>query len=758
MFAAPQPKPAPAPSRPASANVGAPLKPRPVTALARDFSVLRIAAADDPLEREADRLADQVLRATADNRRASLSPPHLARQCAACAEQDEETLLHRQASAAAPLGPAPSSVHAVLHAPGQPLDSGVRSLFEPRFGHDFSQVVVHTGAAAEHSARQVGALAYTVGHHIVFGAGRYAPKSTAGQRLLAHELAHVVQQSGGGVALQREVEKRICVPGLAADDLACAGVRAAATAPGVMLSAAALGAPPAGLGLRVPVHPQAVSGIHEWNSDDAVPEGRANNHNRFTVGGFRLQQICAIDAEGTARVMVYFATGGATPLAVGPNSLQLFVLTHGGTLTARAGNADGLDQPRGLATGTLPAAPDAFSEEPQIYYLAPRLPGYDVVEPPPQPFRIGIYLMQPYLRRLPGGKFAVLYYVASRQMTKFGARFRTEYVVGPEWLGYFRSRADYYAGIAELAFLTPGGESAPPDYVVRSARYIMGVLHNDPERAREGLRAWKAAAEDPGWWLQVAAGYAGAAQPAPRVTTPTLEVVPSPTGVPGGGGLAPPVRPVAPVRVGGGASGGGATATAQALAPEPLVVPQPAPNPAAVPRTRPQGVPGWNRVPAPVARRVPPPSPAASGAAQAAAQALSPKAAVPAPPAAPGALPAIGTAPNQRRQATQTCINAELDILQAEKDQICNNIPGESCSPAKVSPKRLARQPCSRIRARIAAIQDCLNIREVIQRDCFGGVPDAVHARVMGELAGGLAACLALEAVNCAPGHPMAKL
>ncbi len=75
---------------------------------------------------------------------------------------------------------------------------------ERRFGHDFSRVRVHTDAAAEQSARDVNAHAYTVGTDIVFGAGRYAPGSGEGRRLLAHELTHVVQQSGGAAAVQRQ--------------------------------------------------------------------------------------------------------------------------------------------------------------------------------------------------------------------------------------------------------------------------------------------------------------------------------------------------------------------------------------------------------------------------------------------------------------------------------------------------------------------------------------------------------------------------
>ena len=121
-------------------------------------------------------------------------------------------------------------------------------------------------------------------------------------------------------------------------------------------------------------------------------------------------------------------------------------------------------------------------------------------------------------------------------------------------------------------------------------------------------------------------------------------------------------------------------------------------------------------------------------------------------------LPEIGPLPHQRRNPNQTCPNAVLDSLQAEKDRICNSIPGESCSPSKVSPRRLARRPCSEIRRRIQAIGDCLQIRQRIQDECFGGQPDPIHQRVMNELNNGLTACLALEAQNCAPGHPMANL
>ena len=80
---------------------------------------------------------------------------------------------------------------------GHPLESGTRSFMESRFGADFTQVRVHTDATAAEAARSVGALAYTSGQQIVFGAGRYAPDTSTGRRLLAHELTHVVQQRIG---------------------------------------------------------------------------------------------------------------------------------------------------------------------------------------------------------------------------------------------------------------------------------------------------------------------------------------------------------------------------------------------------------------------------------------------------------------------------------------------------------------------------------------------------------------------------------
>ena len=86
---------------------------------------------------------------------------------------------------------------------GRALPSAVRSRLEPRFGADFSNVKIHTGHDAARSAASLNARAYTFGRDVVFGAGQYSPETSAGRRLIAHELAHVVQQRSGGAAAQR---------------------------------------------------------------------------------------------------------------------------------------------------------------------------------------------------------------------------------------------------------------------------------------------------------------------------------------------------------------------------------------------------------------------------------------------------------------------------------------------------------------------------------------------------------------------------
>jgi hypothetical protein len=129
--------------------------------------------------------------------RACACGKHTADQNGECTECRKKRLgLQRRAVGQGP-DVAPPIVHEVLRSPGRPLDDATRGFMESRFNHDFSGVRVHTDARAAESARAVNALAYTVGNHVAFDVGQFAPTTSAGRGLLAHELTHVVQQGGG---------------------------------------------------------------------------------------------------------------------------------------------------------------------------------------------------------------------------------------------------------------------------------------------------------------------------------------------------------------------------------------------------------------------------------------------------------------------------------------------------------------------------------------------------------------------------------
>jgi len=137
-------------------------------------ALYRAVALADPEEQEADRIADRVMRSAG-------SP----------------------SSTLPPVRPGGARTGG-----GRPLDPTDRAYFEPRFGADFSGVRVHSDITAAANARELSANAFTIGSDISFASGRYAPGTTAGRRLLAHELAHVVQQAAGGSArIQREPQQ-----------------------------------------------------------------------------------------------------------------------------------------------------------------------------------------------------------------------------------------------------------------------------------------------------------------------------------------------------------------------------------------------------------------------------------------------------------------------------------------------------------------------------------------------------------------------
>lgn len=143
---------------------------------------LKVNEPGDIYEQEADRIADHVMSISAHS---TVSGPPLRIQ-------------RFTGQPTGQMDTAPASLDQALASPGRPMEPDLRQDMEQRFGHDFSRVRVHSDSVAEQSAEDVNAHAYTVGHNIVFGAGRFVPGTHLGRRLLAHELSHVVQQGGGG--------------------------------------------------------------------------------------------------------------------------------------------------------------------------------------------------------------------------------------------------------------------------------------------------------------------------------------------------------------------------------------------------------------------------------------------------------------------------------------------------------------------------------------------------------------------------------
>jgi hypothetical protein len=156
---------------------------------------LTIGAVDDPLEREADRIADAVVGSGSGSFDVSGARPQVQRMCAGC-EEEEQTVRGKSASVTGPLPAGPASAITGSHGLGRPLSATERGYFEPRFGHRFDSVRIHDGARAAELSAGIGARAFSYGQDVFLGSGQYRPGSDDGRRLLAHELAHTLQQAG----------------------------------------------------------------------------------------------------------------------------------------------------------------------------------------------------------------------------------------------------------------------------------------------------------------------------------------------------------------------------------------------------------------------------------------------------------------------------------------------------------------------------------------------------------------------------------
>jgi len=172
---------------------------------------LKIGSPNDACEREADRVANQVMRlpdrAPAESTLSTSSATPVihrrARPCPGALPGSQAEFLIQSQSAGGEASASPPGFEGGLRAiqgGGSPLAESTRTFFEPRFGAEFSDVRVHSDAGAADLAARVNAKAFTLGRDLVFGSGQYAPETPGGKQLLAHELTHVVQQRQGQVS------------------------------------------------------------------------------------------------------------------------------------------------------------------------------------------------------------------------------------------------------------------------------------------------------------------------------------------------------------------------------------------------------------------------------------------------------------------------------------------------------------------------------------------------------------------------------
>jgi hypothetical protein len=153
-------------------------------------------------EREADQIAEQITRSGAPKLERSCACGGTCAKCETKGSDKEEHPVQAKPISSNFTGEAavPSPVRKAQLSAGQSLDHSARNFMESRFGHDFGGVRVHSDDAAALGAAAIQARAYTIGSDIFFGAGQYAPSTLHGKRLLAHELTHVLQQSGSATA------------------------------------------------------------------------------------------------------------------------------------------------------------------------------------------------------------------------------------------------------------------------------------------------------------------------------------------------------------------------------------------------------------------------------------------------------------------------------------------------------------------------------------------------------------------------------
>ena len=453
----------------------------------------------------------------------------------------------------------PPVVHESLQSPGQPLDTATRAFMEPRYGHNFSRVRLHTNGVAAAGARAVGALAYTVGNHIVFDEHALPDRSYARHKVLAHELTHVVQQSG------KEPDGKLKInsdPGLEnqAEQMAKQVLRG-------------------GTFIATPSQASALMMIPLSASQTINPQTMTPDEIRQEIGEIdRYLQHLVLSPDTIDHL----------------NEVRRELVQEQHRRADEAAPAEPATQPQPAHSHTPPfyglrAAGNAFHGI-QMYYTVSSIPHTDRVR---HTFNRGPYLIALNEILQTDGSSQIGFYIAYRRGDTLvvGDTGWNEYIIGPDSIEEFLSNLSTYVGAAGTVYMF--GPPAP--YQAYSGQVTQRMIEGDIGGAFSALgHAWSAAVRDPGWWAQAITATAGAlprgVAPAPA-PPPALSAIgggrPGPIPMrPGPGGRpvvasTPQVTSSGPVaRVGGG---GGAAAPAlepvvplaRALAP--TLVPSPAP-------------------------------------------------------------------------------------------------------------------------------------------------------------------------------------
>ena len=487
----------------------------------------------------------------------------LAHELVHVVQQSDSHLVQRKSNSAE------SDVHSVLRTPGEPLDARTRKFMEPRLGQDFSRVRVHTDERAAQSARAVDALAYTFQNHLVLDDQSLPDQSYARQRVLAHELSHVVQQSRHGEPQGVGISSDVAAE-THADNAA-----------------------------------QQVMRGHRVNVGDSASNGLM----RIPRSAFRsLSPKALSDAEIETEIREIEEYVGSSPLS--PETVDHLNLSRN-ALVDEQQRRKGLPAKAeksgttGLAVPTTPAAP-ATPQPPfygmkaadnafhgiQLEYTVDSLPSGGQVE---HKFKRGPYLIALNQKTADDGSKRISYYIAYRrkEAVLIGEGGWNEYVIGPDSIEQFLSNMKLYEGVAA----GPYAGGPPSAYQAESGKAVQKMMEGDVGGSVRSLgRAWLEAFKDPSWWASVAVSTAGALPgrvpvkaPAPGVKPPTPGLRPIPGGRPGpipmrvGPGGRPvvasgpkPVPAQAPVAQAGPVVRGGA---APKLAPAPVPEPVPAPAP-----------------------------------------------------------------------------------------------------------------------------------------------------------------------------------